>query len=161
MSYDREGTKYDQHRDKITVGLIPGLVTAEFENDANMHDVFNLPGMPEHEHSDKYLTAQFRLNFLGLQTGMILFTGDPKGAKEEEINGILTYVNPDPDNPLSTDVDKYRAGILYIGLGPLKFGINSEKIRNATQNYLHRIMGWPIFRENSGPAKPFWEFGWY
>jgi len=159
MSYDREGSKYDQHRDKITVGLIPGLITAEFENDVSMHNVFNLSGMPKHEDSDKYLTAQARLNFFGLQTGLMLFTGSPDGAQEKEINGHLTYV-PDPNNPLATDVDDYRAGILYIGLGPLKFGVNSEKIRNATQNFLHRVMGWPEFRVIPGPAKPFWEFGW-
>jgi len=76
MSYDREGTKYDQHRDKITAGLIPGLLTAEFENDIGMENYFkehyNMTGMPEHENSDKYLTAQVRLNFFGLQTGLIL-----------------------------------------------------------------------------------------
>jgi hypothetical protein len=136
--------------------VIPGLVTAEFENDANMHNVFNLPGMPEHEHSDKYLTAQFRLNFFGLQAGLILFTGSPDGAIIDETG---TYA-PDSNNPLATDVDDYRAGILYIGLGPLKLGINSEKIRNATQNFLHRIMGWPEFRVIPGPATLFWEFWW-
>jgi len=156
-SYDREGTKYDQHRDKITVGVIPGLVTAEFENDANMHNVFNLPGMPEHEHSDKYLTAQFRLNFLGLQTGMILFTGSPEGAMRDPVTG--EYIdNPNIDG--KSDVDDYRAGILYCAIGPFKFGINSEKIRNATQNFLHRIKGWETFKVMPIPDRAFWEFGW-
>ncbi len=163
MSYDREGTKYDQHRDKITAGLIPGLLTAEFENDIGMENYFkkhyNMTGMPEHEDSVKYLTAQVRLNFFGLQTGLILFTGSSEGAIKDKINGREYFV-PDPNNPLATDVDDYRAGILYIGLGPLKFGINSDKIRNATQNFLHRVMGWTEFRMIPGPAKPFWEFGW-
>jgi hypothetical protein len=157
MSYDRVGEKYDQDRDRLTVGLIPGLLTAEFENDANIHDWLNIPGMPEHKTSDKYLTAQVKLNCFGLQTGLILFTGSTDEAMVDDVTG--NYID-DPDIPGISDVDDYRAGILYCGIGPLKFGINSEKIRNATQNFLHRIMGWPTFRVMPGPNKFFWEFWW-
>ncbi len=159
-SYNRKGEKYDQDRDKITYGVIPGLVSAEFENDADMHGVFDLPGFPEHKHSDKYQTASVKLNFLGLQTGLLLFTGNPDGAiVGYDINGNEIYVQNE-NSPLATDVDDYRAGIFYLAFGPLKYGINSEGIRNATQNILHRINGWPEFRIINTPASFYWEFGW-
>lgn len=65
-----------------------------------------------------------------------------------------------PDNSVTTDVKSYRTGILYIACGPLKFGINSEKIRKSTQNFLHRIYGWSEFKMIDKPDSFYWEFGW-
>jgi hypothetical protein len=87
----------------------------------------------------------------------MLFTGSTEGAIKDKETGEYDDI---PNDDYSSDVDSYRAGILYLAIGPLKFGINSEKIRNATQNFLHRINGWPEFRVIAKPDSFYWEFGW-
>jgi hypothetical protein len=62
-----------------------------------------------------------------------------------------------------SDVDKYRAGILYFQVGPVKIGYNSENIRDNTQNKLHKLLGTdknPLFTVMPRPDKWFFEFGW-
>jgi hypothetical protein len=76
------------------------------------------------------------------------------------LNGRETYAI----GKNGTDPDKYRAGIIYVGLGPLKIGKDSEANRHALQNKLAHdgLMHGesPYFRvlPNRKP-KWFWYFG--
>jgi len=65
-----------------------------------------------------------------------MFTGDPgpeSHANAKEINGHMTYTayyyNGAYYNP-----NKYRAGVLSFGFGPMRFGRDSEGIRRVFQN---------------------------
>jgi hypothetical protein len=76
-----------------------------------------------------------------------MFTGDPgldgdyRQENVEMINGHLTYTGG--------TANKYRAGVLSIGFGPIRIGRNSEQIRLIFQNKLaHDIL-------NGGKAKWF------
>lgn len=113
---------------------------ATYENDTWVP----VPGLwqghgPSH---DKYRTAAFRFDILGgkykgANVGLNIFTGKSTGKigdtfKEEE--------------------GAYRAGILYLGYGRVRFGLNNEKlIRGPIQNGFHDLFSYPHFNVLSGP----------
>jgi hypothetical protein len=49
-------------------------------------------------------------------------------------------------NRLGDDPDEYRAGIGYVGIGPLRFGNDTEKRRDFIQNGIHDKTGVPHFK---------------
>ena len=152
--YDREGTKFDQYRNTVRLGS--PFVNLQIENDAGFNDIFKFPWMPDHHTTDMYMSSEIWLRLFGVELGNTIFTGRP------DKNAI------DPDGPNGTyglgesNPDQYRAGVLYIKLGLLKFGPNNETIRDKTQNWLHD-KSWihtPRFRKLDRPNKWLWQFGW-
>ncbi|MCK9451809.1 MAG: polymorphic toxin type 23 domain-containing protein [Bacteroidales bacterium] len=99
--------------------------------------MFGLPA----DGGDRYRTAAAQLSWGKFSAGVNLFTGDPglNGANRqtEMIDGKATYkTNRFGDNP-----NKYRAGVGYVGYGNMRFGRNSEGIRNHVQNkFAHDLM---------------------
>lgn len=133
-NYNRKGTEYDQSRDVWKLGN--PLINFQIENDANMNKL-NLPWLPEHEASDKHLSSEIRLRFGNVEIGLTTVTG--RGVEvDKETN---TYIEADGKD--------YRAGILYLKIGSIKIGYDSEAIRDITQNKLHEMFGWPTFKINS------------
>ena len=90
---------------------------------------------------DRYRTSRVRLNYLeGLfYAENIVFTGDP-GLRLKDRN-IDREAGPNGTyrkGPYG-DPDKYRNGILSIGIGPFSFGRDSENIRAGIQNWIHDL----------------------
>lgn len=139
-NYNRKGEKFDQSRDIWKAG-IPGF-NLQIENDADMNQL-NLPWLPKHEASDKYLSSEVRLKLGNVEIGLTTVTGRAID-KDYETNTNIEAEGKD-----------YRAGILYLKIGSLKIGYDSETIRNMTQNKLHENYGWPIFKIKT-KKKPRW-----
>lgn len=121
---------------------------------------------------DRFRTSYQRINLFGglVRIGNPMFTGDPglhpDDRKTDVINGRETYI---PAGPWSNP-DKYRHGILYIGLGPINIGLDSEGIRHLFQNrlahdrikvspYFRDLRGTPEYREMGG-HRFFFQLGW-
>lgn len=108
-------------------------VSFTYQNDF----MFGLPA----DGGDRYRTAAAQLSWRDYSAGVNLFTGDPglrsENRRTEVINGKTHYIaNEYGDNP-----NKYRAGVGYVGYGNMRFGRNSEKIRNLAQNkFAHDVM---------------------
>jgi hypothetical protein len=155
--YDREGTKFDQYRNSVRIGS--PILNLQVENDANGQDIFPFPFMPNHVASDKFLSGQVKLRFGMAELGLTLFTGEPD--KEEVLYG-------DGYGPYGTyglgitDPNEYRAGVLYLKVGPFKFGPNNEGIRDYFQNGLHdtKKIHTPRFLKLDRPNKWLWQIGW-
>ena len=96
-----------------------------------------------------------------MHLGINLFTGDPgldeKDRTEMSINGKSYYVK----NPKTgKNPDEYRAGVGYIGIGPFRFGSDTENTRHKIQNKLvHDNIGSPRFLEINRPNKFYFQFG--
>jgi RHS repeat-associated protein len=118
------------------------------------------------DEGDRFRTSHVRISFGPLRIGNTLFTGDPglNDRNVSEINGYPTYVK----GPYGEDPDKYRNGILYLGLGSVEIGWDSEAIRNRIQNYwVHQNTNppSPFFRDLRGTDqyagdKFYFQFGW-
>ena len=136
------------------IGLRYGDVGLTYQNDF----MFGLPA----DNGDRYRTAAAQIRWGEFSAGVNLFTGDPGLISENReprlINGQATYVtNIYGDNP-----DKYRAGVGYIGYGNMKFGRNSEKIRDIVQNkFAHDriIPGTPHFKVLNIPSTNYFSVG--
>jgi len=117
------------------------------------------------DRGDRYRTSSQTINLGLFRIGNLLYTGDPGPSGLREIQ----YLGGDPHgtyvaNPYG-DPDNYRHGILYGGIGPLEFGIDSEVIRDAIQNTLHNIIKSPHFknlrRTNEFKKDKFYfQYGW-
>jgi hypothetical protein len=158
--HDREGTGFDQYRDIVKLGN--PFVNFEFENDASGHDIFKFPWMPDHTSSDMYYTGEGRLQIFGLEIGSATFTGNRGPNDGTGVGPGGPYGTYKTDAELGYYPDKYRAGVLYLKIGPFKFGPNNEDIRNSTQNWLHDLIGTPRFKYDPEhhPDKWLWQFGW-
>jgi RHS repeat-associated protein len=171
LSYS--GTTFNSGGTSQTTGMftIGGpYVNLKYEND--MMFGFKLPGVPEADGGDRYRSAAARFKMGPFQVGLNLFTGDPglddrnitstskKGGKyglyEKTING---------DDP-----DRFRAGVVYFGFGPLRIGRNTEGIRDFIQNrlihdqvskspYFRRLDGLPYDDPYYTPNKWYWYLG--
>lgn len=153
-----------QTTNSIIVGNWLGNVT--YENDHMFHIGEWLPGILPADNGDRYRSAAVRLMFGPLSVGVSLFTGDPglnhrdrKTYEDPEANHRETYtLNDHGDDP-----DRYRAGIAYVGLGPVRWGINSEKVRDFFQNKLaHDFLcqgDSPYFKVLDRPRQNYFYFG--
>jgi hypothetical protein len=102
---------------------------------------------------DRYRTSSQVVNFGFIRFGNLIFTGDPGPSGKREIEYLGgdthgTYVSGQYGDP-----DKYRNGILYLGIGPVEVGLDSEVIRNTVQNTVHNIIGSPHFKNLIGTDK--------
>jgi hypothetical protein len=118
----------------LTVGT--PWINIKYENDMNLHEAagINLPSFSDAA-GDSYRTGAFQANFFGFSGGINIFTGSKSNLYP---NG--TYLDDGQNDP-----DKYRAGVLYIGFGPIRLGVNSEVVRGGVQNGIHDLTGDPHF----------------
>lgn len=163
------GTYFHQRNmSQVTNAIILGNYLGNFtyENDYMFHLADHIFGKLAADGGDRYRTAAARLRFGIFSVGLNIFTGDP-GLKHEdrvtfedpEAGGRETYMANDKGD----DPDKYRAGILYLGAGPLKIGMNSEQIRHLFQNrFAHDFLcrgDSPYFKVLNRPAQGYFYFG--
>jgi RHS repeat-associated protein len=128
--------EFSQTLNRITLGN--PFVNVSYENDY----LFGLGaplGRYNADGGDRWRTAAVGMNFGPLNVNLNMFTGDPglDGDYRQEnvamINGHLTYTGG--------TANKYRAGVLSFGFGPIRIGRNSEQIRLIFQNKLaHDIL---------------------
>ena len=105
------------------------------------------------------------MNFWSLYLENVLFTGDP-GMDERYENKIEkcgpndTYIQ-NPNDPYAPNPDKYRHGVLSLGIGPISIGYDSEKIRYFIQNMaVHNMTGSNYFRyDKKKKDKWYFQFG--
>ena len=126
------------------------------------------------DQGDRFRTSYQRINFGPIRIENAIFTGDPgpSGKRFEyttmDYGGIHGTYTGD-GNPY--EPDKYRHGVLSIGIGPLNFGADTEGIRSGIQNWFHDTK-WgdaPHFRdlrgtpeyEAMGGDKFYFQFGYY
>jgi RHS repeat-associated protein len=157
--YNSPGTEFDQTTGKFTIWGAGGAASLQYENDWWPDFLNKLPLMYDADHGDRYRTAAMRLNVGLITVDFNLFTGDP-----EDENGYRS-IDKFTGNKTGTydggTADKYRAGVVYVGFGPLKIGRNSEKNRHAIQNrFAHDFMmggDSPYFRVDKS-KKSTWYF---
>lgn len=149
--YNNPGTEFDQTLGNFRYG-VPGM-NIKYENDG----AIGFLG----DDGDRFRTGAGKIQLGGISVGMNFFTGDPgkKLNREDPIDpatGKPTYVK----NAYGNDPDKYRAGVGYIGIGPFRFGNDTEKRRNKVQNQLiHDHSGDPHFKVLDRPNKSYFQFG--
>jgi RHS repeat-associated protein len=143
--YTTGETKYRAGEFSQTVGYkkvgLPGSLGADVYND--------LWG----DRGDRFRTSRVLLNAGLFNVENILFTGDP-GLKDkdrferkiEQCGPNKTYIQ-NPDDPYAPNPNKYRHGILSARIGPVSFGLDSEKIRYVIQNMIvHNMTDSRYFR---------------
>ncbi|HEX2959705.1 MAG TPA: polymorphic toxin type 23 domain-containing protein, partial [Chitinispirillaceae bacterium] len=163
------GTKYNSgETSQITHQLSLGspINNVRFSNDgigAMINQGFGntlakLPGVPTSE-GDRWRTAAAQANLGGLSVGLNLFTGDPGFDPDERAR--LVYTGADgKDYYNGYTADKYRAGVLYIGAGPFRIGLNSEAVRHKFQNeMIHDPLEIPRFTVLPRKPRPYFYFG--
>lgn len=128
--------EFSQTTNKITIG--DPFTNVSYENDY-MWNIGVVLGRYNADHGDRWRTAAVKINAGPFNIGTNMFTGDPgwdddfrrEGAEsyiDEDGNEHLYYIQQDALNP------DQRAGVLYVGLGNLRIGWNSESIRHTFQN---------------------------
>jgi len=137
----------------------------DYENDFMFGIADEILGLPSADNGDRYRTCAAKIRFGLYSVGLNLFTGDPGLSRDDR----RTYIDPSNDRETYTigangeDPDKYRAGVLYVGLGPLKVGVNSEQVRHVLQNrFAHDFLcqkDSPYFKVLDRPTQGYFYFG--
>ena len=92
---------------------------------------------------DRFRTSRVRMNlFTGIYLENVLFTEDPGFDWDDREfhdpkkgpNGTYKIKNPYALHP-----EKYRHGVLSLGVGAISIGIDSEKIRRGIQHFIHDL----------------------
>ena len=136
--FSMTGTRYEsgettQQTTTFTIGI--PYFNIKYENDFQPKFVYKITPrwMNMHDNGDRNRSAAMKVQVGLFSMGFNLFTGDPgldpDNRPYDNINGHDTYV---PRN--GTDPNKYRAGVGYVGFGPFRIGMSSEKIRHVIQN---------------------------
>ena len=163
------GTKYysgtmSQTTNSIIIGDF--FCNIAYQNDYMFNLGYYMPGIPAADNGDRYRSAAARFMIGPIEFGVNLFTGDPglnhedrRTFEDPEANGRETYtINENGDDP-----DRYRAGIAYVGVGPIRAGVNSESIRNFFQNrFAHDFLcrgDSPYFKVLDRPSQGYFYFG--
>lgn len=161
-------TFYQGQRKQTTNSIVFGTYWCDFkyENDYMFNIGKYIPLVPAADNGDRYRSAAARFRLTVLSVGVNFFTGDPgvdhddrRTFNDPDAGGRETYtISANGDNP-----DEYRAGVLYVGLGPFKIGANSEQIRNLFQNrFAHDFLckkDSPYFKVLDRPGKAYFYFG--
>jgi len=147
----------------ITLGSLLGSMS--YENDTEMPFDW-IPGVPAYDGGDRYRTAAFRIRVGIAETGMLLHTGDPATNPR---TGWYQYSGGTPNVFQGNSIDdlSQRAGILYMGVGPLRIGWDAEGIRHFFQNqFAHDFINggsqgsnYPWVKTFKGVHKFYWFFG--
>lgn len=153
-----------QTTNAIILGTYMGDVV--YENDYMFNLSKYIPLVPAADNGDRYRSAAARIRFGLLSVGVNLFTGDPgvdhdirRTFNDPDANGRETYtISANGDDP-----NEYRAGVFYVGFGPIKIGANSEQIRNIFQNkFAHDFLckgDSPYFKVLDRPKQGYFYFG--
>jgi len=163
--------EFTQTTETITIG-VPYL-NVKYENDImpwttgpsvvqKMLTHADLGLVPNPDQGDRFRSAGLRMQIGLLSWGFELFTGDPGFRKEDRLAGP----HLDSDNGAyelnldGSDPNKYREGIIYIGIGPIRFGGNNEANRHRIQNRMaHDAIDVPWFQVLEIPNKKYFYFG--
>lgn len=162
------GTYYDSGQtSQITNSIIIGNENwgIVYENDYMFHVGDKMLSIFASDNGDRYRSAAAKIRIGFFQTGVNLFTGDPgashynRNVYYDPRNNKATYGRGrNNDNP-----DEFRAGVFYIGYGPIRIGRNSEQIRNLFQNrFAHDFLckgDSPYFKVLDRPAQNYFYFG--
>lgn len=162
------GTYYDSDEtSQITNSLILGNENwgITYENDYMFHIGDNTLSIFASDNGDRYRSAAAKIRIGFFQVGVNLFTGDPgashynRNVYYDPSNNKATYgMGRNGDNP-----DEFRAGVFYVGYGPIRIGRNSEQIRNLFQNrFAHDFLckgDSPYFKVLDRPAQNYFYFG--
>jgi RHS repeat-associated protein len=107
-------------------------------------DIYNDMAEIGGDGGDRFRTSRVRFNWFkgALRVENTLFAEDP-GLKGED----RAYHEPQRGprgtyrikNPYALNPEKYRHGILSIGIGPISIGYDSEEIRRDIQNFIHDL----------------------
>jgi hypothetical protein len=97
----------------------------------------------------KWMPISYRFNF-----GVNLMFKDYANKKMMMVHTIYVYDG-------TNDPDAYRSGVISVGIGGVRFGINSEKVRHVFQNqFAHTlIQSDPWYKVLAIPLSFFWYFG--
>ncbi|MBR4392384.1 MAG: VCBS repeat-containing protein [Bacteroidales bacterium] len=137
-----------------------------YENDYMFHIGDYLLGIFAADNGDRYRTAAAKIRIGPLLClGVNLFTGDPGVSHDNrnapidpETNRATYALGKNGENP-----DEYRAGVFYVGIGPIRMGANTEELRNIFQNrFAHDFLcqgDSPYFRVLDRPAQTYFYFG--
>lgn len=163
------GTTFYQASNKQTTNaIILGTYKCCFayENDYMFHLEKYFPGVPSADNGDRYRSAAARFRIGIFSVGVNLFTGDPgvnhdvrRTYNDPDVDGRETYtISSNGDDP-----NEYRAGVFYVGIGPIRIGGNSEQIRNCFQNkFAHDFLcqgDSPYFKVLDRPSQTYFYFG--
>lgn len=156
--------KLSQTTNSIILGSYLANIT--YENDYMFNIGKYVLFVPNADSGDRYRSAAARFRFGPASLGINIFTGDPGLSSDDrrtfddpDSDGRETYtISANGDNP-----DTYRAGIWYVGIGPIKIGANSEKVRDLLQNKLaHDFLckgNSPYFKVLNRPSRAYFYFG--
>lgn len=161
-------TFYQKGGKQTTNSIIIGTYWCNFayENDYLFNLGKYIPLVPAADNGDRYRSAAARFRVALFSIGVNIYTGDPgldsgdrRTFNDPEADGRETYtISANGDNP-----DEYRAGLLYVGLGPFKIGVNSEQVRNFFQNkFAHDLLcqsSSPYFKMLDRPTQTYFYFG--
>ena len=103
-----------------------------YENDTGPI-VWDLPGVPKNDHeSDAYRTAALKVQHLFFNVGFNIHTGEAKminGHRQVDDKSSITHLI---GGSIGDESQSY--GVLYMGSGPFRSGIDTECIRQSIQN---------------------------
>jgi hypothetical protein len=107
---------------------------------------------------DRWRTAAAHVQVGPFSWGTKMITGDPGSRRNRETyedeNGQKYYKAYGKYDPI-----KYSNGIVYWGIGPFRFGSDSEANRHKWQNEnAHKSLGIPFFPMKPGRSKRFYFF---
>ena len=168
---------YQGDRKQTTNAIILGAPSwsVTYENDYMFHLGDRLLGSFAADGGDRYRSAAARIRIGLFQVGVNLFTGDPGHTWNDrrtfyDPNTVSTYYDEDMggretyttgahgENP-----NEFRAGVFYVGFGPIKVGANNEQIRNTFQNrFAHDFLckgDSPYFQVLNRPRQSYFHFG--
>jgi hypothetical protein len=158
------GTKFKSGEFSQTTNLIrvgDSFNGIAYENDMEPEGLFSkFPGIIPKGDGDRFRTAAVQLYSGPLTINLNMFTGDAGPNRTDNarpIDGHLTYVRDGEYDP-----DKYRAGVLSLGFGPIRIGRNSEGIRKVFQNqFAHDFLtGGKSKWFKVLPIEPSWYWYW-
>ena len=158
---------FSQHIQRLRVGI--PLMSFTYENDGSGamitpgigNALTKLPGDRTGD-TDAWRTAAAKadlglIGIPGVSAGLNLFTGNPADATGNKVSDIF----PDGHKYYNRGTaDQYRAGVFWVGAGPLRVGWNSEGIRHVFQNLMiHDPYGIPRFTVLNRKPRPYFYFG--
>ena len=172
------GTSFHQgERKQTTNAIILGTPqwSVTYENDYMFHLGDHLLMGFAADCGDRYRSAAAQIRIGLFEIGVNLFTGDPgvdhkyrrtffdpsvsSPYYDDNAGGRETYtIGANGENP-----NQYRAGVFYVGFGPIRIGANNEQIRNVFQNqFAHDFLckgDSPYFQILDRPGQFYFHFG--
>ena len=137
------GLGYPREQTTNTLSIGNPLLNLSYENDTRLNGLdFSLPGVPRLDPgSDGYRTAAARIQVWPLSLGMILHTGEEDATTRNQIQTDFKDRTANVMTGGSINDPGQRNGILYLGIGNIRIGADTESIRHVFQNrFAHDLM---------------------